>query len=130
MERRDFMSAVAALAGTRWDNEDYDVANVENWDDVDCGSYCTGSFSPLEVNTNGDGPISGWLLEDDELDERMTEVFYTSDAVFISVEGRGENIYSGSRGGFEPDQAKQVAAALYQAAEELQQRQEVADGEE
>lgn len=128
--RRNFMSAVAALAGTRFDDADYEIENVDEWGPID-GTYLIESFSPAAVNASGDGTVASWLLEDHELEDRTAEVFYNQSGVLLAFEATGKerNVRTGSRSEFTPEQAKELAAALYQAAEELQRRREATDAE-
>lgn len=126
MQRREFIGGVAALAATRWENEDYDI---ENWDPMEGGSYTTGSFTPTSMRTSGDGTVAGWLLEADDLVQMTVEVFYDTSGVHLTIEGNGDDVYGGAQSEFDPHEAKEAAAALYQAAEEYQRRTEEADAE-
>lgn len=125
--RRQYLGGVATLAATRWENEDYDIENVENWDPLKGGTYTTGTFTPQQLTTSGEGTVSGWLLEDDDFTDRTMEVFYDPDAVHLTLEGQGEDLRRGGLAELTTDQARDLAAALFQAAEELDRRQEVSD---
>jgi len=127
MQRREFMGGVAALAVTRWENEDYDIENVENWNPLVGGTYNVGTFTPQLLTTSGDGPVSDWLLEDDEFADRTMEVYYDPDAIHLTFEGEGDGVRGGGLAELTTDQARDLAAALFQAAEELDRRREVAD---
>lgn len=129
MQRRDFMSAVAALAATRWDNEDYDIENAEEWEPIDSGTYETGRFSPDYLSASGQGKFASWLLEDDDLPERTMEVFYSPQAVHLTFEGSDGDVRAGGLADLTTDQARDLAAALYQAAEELDRRPVVDDAD-
>ena len=129
MQRREFMGGVAALAATRWENEDYEIENADEWEPLKGGSYTTGTFVPESMRTSGEGAVAGWLLEDDEFEDRTVEVFYDTSGVHLTIEGSGDDLYGGAIGEFEPDAAKQLAAALFQAAEEYDRRPEVDDAD-
>lgn len=86
--RREYMAGVAALAAARWETEDYDIENVENWEPMKHGTYTTGTFSPGYFSTSGEGKVGGWLLEDEDLSERTLEVFYDTQEVHLTMEGK------------------------------------------
>ena len=130
MQRREFMGGVAALAATRWDGEDYDIENAENWEPPTGGTFQTGTFTPTLVTTSADGQIGGWLLEDTDFTERTMEVFYDADGVHLTIEGKGDGVRGGGLAELDTDQARDLAAALYQAAEELDRRPEVDDADQ
>lgn len=129
MQRRTFLGAVATLAGTRWENEGYDIENADEWEPLDGGTYNTGSFTPMELMSSGEGEFAGWLIEDDDLSERTMEVFYDSNAIHLSFEGSGGDMRAGGLGSLSPDQARNLGAALYQAGEELEWRREANDAD-
>lgn len=130
MQRREFMGGVAALAATRWDSEDYDIENAENWEPPTGGTFETGTFTPKLVTTSGDGKIGGWLLEDTDFTERTMEVFYDDGGVHLTIEGKGDDVRGGGLAELDTDQARNLAAALYQAAEELDRRPEADDADQ
>ncbi len=116
--------SAADLAAARLDTEDYEIDNADEWGTMGCQSFYTGTFTPDSIQTSGDGTVAGWLLEDDDLDDRTLEVFYDTSGVHVAIEASGEAVFGSTGCEFSPTQAKQVAAALYQAAEELQRRTE------
>jgi hypothetical protein len=117
MQRREFMNGVAAIAATRWDNEEYDIENAENWDTMEGGSYTTGKFDPSAMRASGEGSVASWSIDPSEFDERVVEVYYDTSGVHVSMEGNSDGLYGGALGQFDPEEAKQLAAAIYQAAE-------------
>lgn len=129
MQRREFMGGVAALAATRWDGEDYDIENAENWEPPTGDTFQTGTFTPKLVTTSADGKIGGWLLEDTDFTERTMEVFYDSSGVHLTIEGKGDDVRGGGLAELDTEQARNLAAALYQAAEELDRRPGVDDAD-
>jgi len=130
MQRREFMGGVAALAATRWESEDYDIDNVENWGPLGSSLYITGEITPDEVTASADGKYGGVAFNDDDFTERVAQVTYWSEGVSLDIEAKGdENVRSGVLAGLTTDQARELAAMLYQAAEELDQRREVDDAD-
>lgn len=129
LSRRDCMSAVAALAASQWDDEPYNIEDAEQWDPLSGGTYPTGSVSPGALSSSGYGPATKWLLEDDAFTDRRLEVYYSPDGVHITAEATadGEGVRSGSVAELDPEQAREIAAALYRAAEEYERRPEEAD---
>ncbi|SDK17231.1 hypothetical protein SAMN05216226_1313 [Halovenus aranensis] len=122
--------SVADLAAARLDTEDYDIDNADEWEPIGSQTFYTGSFTPESVQTSGDGTVAGWLLEDEDLDERTLEVFYDTGGVHIAIEGSGEAVFGSTGCEFPPQLAKQVAAAMYQAAIEQERRSEGTDGDD
>jgi len=120
--RRQYMGGVAALAATRWENEDYDIENADEWEPLKGGIYETGTFTPAALTTSGDGKVAGWLLEGDDFSERAVEVFYDPSAVHLSFEGSDGDLRAGGLAELTTEQARELAAALFQAAEELDRR--------
>ncbi len=123
--RRQYMSAVAAAAAARWDDEDYDIENVDEWEPMDGDTYRTATFTPRYLSATGEGKFASWVLEDEDLPERTMDVFYRTEAVHLTFEGadRERDVRAGSLADLSTDQAKELAAALYQAAEELRRRE-------
>ncbi len=117
-----YMSAVAAVGC--WDDEDYDIENVDEWEPMDGGTYETGRLTPSRLRASGDGTVAGWLIEEDTFTNRTMEVFYNSSAVHLTFEGKSEELRAGGLAELTTDQARDLAAALFQAAEELDQRRE------
>jgi hypothetical protein len=135
MERRDFMASVAGLAATRWENEGYNPENIEEWDPLEDGQCTTGEFTPSTLTTSWGREFSGGVFPDEQFSERTVTVDYDTTDVNFCFEGRdGDPDDGGHRAGgliqLTPEQAQQLGAALYQAGEELERRQEVADGDD
>lgn len=130
MERRDFMSSVAALAATRWENEGYDPEKIEEWEELQGGTSDTGSFTPTTLRTSGHCELADWVIPDEDLDDRIVNVFYDTTDVSLCFEGTSGDIRGGGLVQFSPEQARQLGAALYQAGEELERRQGVEDGDD
>ena len=124
LSRRQYMAAVVTAAAARWDNEKYDIENADEWEPMDGGTYETGQFTPSALTTSGDGTVAGWLIEDDKLTERTMEVFYDPSAVHLTFEGKSDELRAGGLAELTTDQAREIAAALFQAAEELDRRRE------
>ena len=123
MQRRRFIEAVAALAATRWEAEGYDPADLDGWEPMEPGTYTTGEFTPSLLITSGEGSAGRWLIEDADLDARSLEIHYDSGGVKLSFEGTSDALRGGMLAEFQPEQARKAAAALYQAAEELDARE-------
>ncbi|ELZ21481.1 hypothetical protein C475_18726 [Halosimplex carlsbadense 2-9-1] len=135
MHRRDFLSSVAALAATRWEQEDYDIDNVEEWAPLEDGGYTTGEFTPSTLTTSWGNEFSGGAFPDEKFSERTVTVFYDTTDVNLCFEGRdGDPGDGGLRAGgliqLTPEQARELGASLYQAGEELERRLEVANADD
>jgi hypothetical protein len=120
VSRREYMAGVASLAAVRWDSEDYDIENADEWEPLKRGIYETGTFVPLAISSNGRGASASWMIEDDQLQERALQVWYDPESVHIAFEGESDETYAGGLAELEPEQAKELGAALYQAAVEYE----------
>jgi hypothetical protein len=89
LTRRQYIGGVAALAATRWENEDYDIENVENQDSLAHSEVITGEISPKDVTTSADGKYGGVMFSDDDFTERVAQVRYWSDGVSLDIEAKG-----------------------------------------
>lgn len=127
--RRQFMGAVTALALARYEAEGLDPANVDEWDPLepwDAGTWTTGEFEPTGMWASGEFPYSAWDL-DEILDEASVEVFYDTEKVLLAFENKDETSRIGAHISLPPDEVMELAAALYQAAWELDNRQRSGD---
>lgn len=117
--RRESLDELKALTDSQLEEEDHDIENVEEWGEFD-SVYDVGSYSPHSVSFKADGEVSAFLFEDKFFDEREAEVFYDSSSVTISLQAKGEDPLSASAGAeFTPEEAKEIAVGIFQAAEEM-----------
>jgi hypothetical protein len=132
MARREFLEGVAALAGTRWEEEDYDIDDADNWDAMAGGIYETGSVSPALITGSVERPMSAIRVAEDDVDEHHIDVDYTSKGVHCAVEAENADgdVRIGAMCKLTPEQAKELGAILYQAGEELRLYREQGSGEE
>jgi hypothetical protein len=131
LTRRQYLGGVAALAASRWENEDYDIQNVENWDPLGNDLYVTGAITPDEVTASTDGEYGRLTFNDEDFTERTAQVTYWTDGVSLDIEATGAgNVRAGQLLGLTTDQARELAAILFQAAEELDRRREVTNADE
>ncbi|WP_418280816.1 hypothetical protein [Halorubrum sp. DTA98] len=121
--RRQYLAGVAALAAARWNDAEYDIDAVDEWGPIKGGLYTTGVFSPESLLTSGNDPAADWLVEDDDLTDRTLEVTYDSEGVQLAIEGSAEDTRAGGLAEVSPEQAREIAAAIFQAAEELERRE-------
>lgn len=130
MQRLDSKSGVGTLAAARWASEDYDIENIKEWGPMEDGIYTVGKFTPAYFSTSGEGKACSWLLEGHDLTESEVEVHYDPDEVHMTMQGEGEGIRGGTLVALDPEQAKEIGAALYQAGEELERWREVKDADD
>lgn len=122
MQRRGFLGGVAGLAASQWAADGLDPANIEAWDPLEDGIYQTGSISPHAVSSSGGGAAASWLIEDDDLTDRTASVAYSRSGISLAVEGESDGLHAGALAELTPEQARDLAAALFQAAEEYDRR--------
>jgi hypothetical protein len=121
LTRREALSALGALAATRWDAEGFDDP-PEEWDPIE-GPMDVVDVDPARPSLTGEGPLGGFLLDRDDVADAALSVWYDRPGVYVSLEVEGEgDVYAGGSGMLDPDQARDLAVALYQAAEELERR--------
>ena len=130
LSRREYMGAVAAAAATRLDNEEYDIENADQWEPLSGGTYQIGQFTAQMLTASGQGAVGGWLVERGVLDDCLVEVFYSTDGITVALEGDAGDVRASTGAELAPDQAREIGAALYQAAEELEARRAADSGEE
>lgn len=125
--RRQSMAGVAAAEASQWDAEDYDLETVDEWEPLDGGTYETFNFEPEKLLTSGEGTCVGWLMENDDLEIRTVNVFYYPTNVSLGFEGENDDLRAGYLAILTTEQAKELGAALYQAGEEFERRQDAED---
>lgn len=126
MERRSFIESLAALAAARR-SDGVNSSEIDGWHDADADDLATGDVAPEEVTVSATGPLGEWLLEDAALSDRRLEVSYDALNILLSVEGSGDDVDTGTLTALTPEQAREVAVALYQAADEHERRWEATD---
>lgn len=122
MNRREAMQSLVAAATARWTAEGWNPQEMEDWEPVTSGiyGYERWGFEATEMSGHVNGPITH--AEIDEFSSREIRVAYTEKGVWLDVDGKVEEITVGALATLSPEQAKDIAVALYQAAEELERR--------
>ena len=120
MNRREYISALSSLTAAQWDGEGW--PDPEEWPPIGDGGIIVDDVSVSDLTTYADGTIGMWNIMPGDVDEGTVEVDYTEDYIHVGVHGVGELIETGA--GFEltSDQARDLAVALYRAAEEKDRR--------
>lgn len=116
------MSSVAALAAANWAAEDYDIANAEQWEPAGRGTYFTGRFDPEEIWASADDEEWAVELSGKEVTDTTLHVHYDDQGVNVDIDGSADDRRAGALAKLDPEQAKEVAAAIYMAAEEQARR--------
>lgn len=125
--RRQYLGALAAGAAANWDAAEYDIENVDEWGDR-VEHVEIGSFDPASFRSSGDLGCSGYLVENQDVERPTAEVWYDGSGVALTLEAALDGgDYSGAVGEFTPEEARELAVAVYQAAEELEQWREATD---
>lgn len=127
--RRGYLGALAAGATVNWENAEYDIENVDEWGEK-IEHVNIGSFDPSAFRSDADLGCSGFLVENDSVERPTAEVWYDNGGVTVSLEADlVDDDYAGNAGEFDPDEAREFAVAIYQAAEELERWREAIDDE-
>lgn len=119
--------AAEARARGRLDAEDYDLENVDEWEPMG-SSYQTGSFGFKSASASGRTGRATWEFEPEDFDDRTAVVWYNADGLRVILEAAGPEARSGFSAGLDAEQAKEFAAAIYQAAIEHEARLEAENG--
>lgn len=125
MNRREALQSLAALASAAWTAEGLDPEMAgEEWDRIDgSAGYTVGEFAPDGMIVSGDSPMSTFIFDGDRIHERFLGVYYDSRGVNLDIEATGEDwIRAGSLTWLSAEQAREVAVAIYMAAEEQERR--------
>lgn len=123
MQRRGYMSAVAALAATKWAAADYDIEDAEEWKPATGGHYFTGRFAPSAIDSTSQNSTHLLEFRDGDFSDRVLNVQYDEDHVNVVIEGRADGgVCAGALAELSPEQAKELAATIYMAAEEQSRR--------
>lgn len=127
MNRREALQSLAALASARWAAEGLDPEMAgEDWDRIDgSAGYTVDEFTPDGMILSADSYMSTFVMDRDWIQERHLGVYYDSRGVNLDVEGSGEEwVRAGSLTWLSAEQAREVAVALFMAAEEQERRTE------
>jgi len=122
--RRSILETIGALAATRWDAEGFGPEDVDGWAGPTGGVRETGQFAPTWMLTSGEGPAASWRMENQKFDERTLRVLYDHGGVQVDIEAEGDGVRGGALVELQPEQARELAVSLYQAAEEQEAARE------
>lgn len=125
MERRGFMGAVAAAALASYDDEPFGPEDIDEWDPMDGnGIYTTGDVEAAMLRTEIEGPIGGAATPLIGLADASVQSYYPggNGGVLLGADARGEQVSTTVGIELDPETAKELAAALYRAAWELENR--------
>lgn len=125
--RRQVLGTLGALATTRRDAAGYDLGDVEAAAaDQGVGWASLGDLDVDGFGADVTGAVAGAALDADETADAAVEVAYSDDAVYLlgeaaaaldDVDGSADARTSAATH-LSSDQARELAGALYQAAEE------------
>lgn len=121
MNRRETLQTLAALAAGRWASEGWDPDEMENWDEIGGGVYNTTELDLASYYASVNSVVLHWE-EADRFEAGKLVVAYDEKDVTLITAGEAELFDASSLVELDPDQAREVAVALYQAAEEHERR--------
>jgi hypothetical protein len=114
---------IASRLASQWAADDFNIGDAHKWDPVAGATYDVETLSPSLLTASVDTSNAHLRLENDEFADRNAEVFYSPRGVLLGLNGTaGEHVRGGALATFEPEEARQLAAALLRAAEELDRR--------
>lgn len=126
LSRRDALTAVATAAASHWRESDYEWSNLEEWDEIESGHYPTGKLTPQKMWGSADTRFASLGVESEDTSKQLLKVWYSdSQGVALDSGAYGDDgLRFGQLATFTPDDARELAVAIYQAAEELERRRE------
>ncbi|MFB6068618.1 MAG: hypothetical protein ABEJ90_01665 [Halobacterium sp.] len=122
----DGIDGLREIVRRRQCEADYDLSNVDEWDPMGTGHYRGAKLTPQQMWGSADTQFASFGVEPEDVPEQFLEVWY-SDSLGVAVNlcAYGEDrLHFGQLATFDPDDARELAAAIYQAAEELERRRE------
>ena len=125
LTRREALEGVAALAAARWTAEGYDPADVAEWRDLGSDDFRTIELDAQGGRGSAEMPFSRVEVNAGNVDEHTAYVRYDDyNDVSIEIAHESNDVYLGMLTHFDERGPRALAAAIYQAAGELERRRE------
>jgi hypothetical protein len=123
MKRREYLAALSAAVAARRESGGSEC-EPEEWEPIGTKIFRVGEVATSGAHFYGDSIVAGWNISNDQLDERRAIVEYDRDEVLLNVKGKrgGDRMSFGSGVALSVDEARDLAVALFQAAEEKEKR--------
>lgn len=119
--RRDALQALAALASARWAEEGIDFDRADEWGDLSGGIRRTGEIDAAAAGAVVRAPFGTAGVDRENSSEATVTVAYDdTERVRLSTMIEAGEAYADSGTELDPDDARELAVALYQASEELE----------
>lgn len=123
MNRREFIASISAATVAGWE-ADGDPPRPEEWDPVSPGVYHVLNVNTEKTILSCETNHWGILLEEADFDESVIQVAYTDEQVTIDIDAEGrDHIHADMFAALDPDAARDLAVAIYSAAEEMDRRE-------
>lgn len=111
-----YLASLATAVGMDYTTADFGTDGTWTWDDS--GPFLTTHTEMLEPSGGVEGPICDVQYEPAHFDRAAADVRYTTEGVQIHLEARGEDAVLAMGGQLTNEQARELAVALWQAAQE------------
>lgn len=123
ISRREYVLTAATLSGLAEGLREEDGYDLEEMRDVpeQNALWGSGDVTPQSMASSGYGPAARWSVDDRQLDDVTLNVHYDGITVNLDLEGKSESARAGYLATLDPDQAKEIAVALYRAAEDVEE---------
>lgn len=128
MNRREVLQALGAAASAAWVEEGYDPSDLQSWRDEGGPYSTTQEVTPTSIMPFAEGRFASFSTPRGAFEERSVEVFYDSEDIVLAGQANSDDLKVDMSIGFSPEAAREVAVALYQAAEEFEAREETSNG--
>jgi hypothetical protein len=128
LTRREALQGVAALAATRFEGTERDLEHVEEWHPLGRGSWMLEAPDATDAGGRIEAPHVDAGVELGAQAPAWANVWYADpDGVSLGVERErdADDVYVSAQATFDTDAARELAATIYQAAEELDRRREI-----
>jgi len=111
-----------ALEASRLLDGDYPIDDAEEWDPLEAACYGVAIVEGDKLNVRAEGPYAALEFEGGVFEDPAVDVWYSDRGVYLSLEGKEEQNRSTTSMRVTPDAARELAAALFRAAEEHDRR--------
>ena len=121
-------AATADLAALRWDREGLEADRMDEWEDLRGHNYSVGRLAVDDLTASVVGEYGHITVDAGQAESPALAVDYSDQSISLELNGQLGSGTAGALANLTPAQAREAAAMLAQAAEELERRREIEAG--